>query len=142
MAEHLKDDCLFCRMIIGAVPTLKLLETQYSLVFLDIGPLAEGHTLIIPKYHSNTMDEVPDEYLADILPLAKKVALALGTKDYNILQNNGAIAHQHVFHVHFHVIPKPNKTEGLGIAWSRNEPGLEALKAVQEKILARIQAAV
>ncbi|EIN04004.1 HIT-like protein [Punctularia strigosozonata HHB-11173 SS5] len=138
MASTLKDDCLFCAMIQGKIPVLKLLETEKSLVFMDIGPVAEGHTLIIPKYHCNTMDEVPNEYLEEILPLAKRIAIALEVKDYNVLQNNGKIAHQHVFHVHFHVIPKPNETEGLGVGWPRVEPGMEALKKVQERVLSKL----
>jgi len=77
------------------------------------GPLAEGHTLIIPKYHSERLDEVPDQYLAEILPLAKKIALSTGHADYNLLQNNGKIAFQHVPHVHLHLIPKPNLDDGM-----------------------------
>jgi hypothetical protein len=104
------------------------------------------------------MDQLPDVYLADVLPLAKKIALAVGHEDYNILQvsrsqmsfiglfeninlwaqNNGKIAHQHVFHVHFHVIPKPNETEGLGVVWPRIERSKEELARVLEKILAKM----
>ncbi len=104
------------------------------------------------------MDQVPDEYLAEILPLAKKIANALGVVDYNILQvcysatdpfydhetygcsgqNNGKIAHQHVFHVHFHVIPKPNETEGLGVGWPRVEQPKEVLAKTLERILSKL----
>lgn len=80
---------------------------------MDISPLAEGHTLIIPKYHSERLDDVPDQYLADILPLAKKIALSTGHADYNLLQNNGKMAFQHVPHVHLHLIPKPNLDDGI-----------------------------
>jgi len=69
--------------------------------------------LIIPKYHSERLDEVPDQYLADILPLAKKIALSTGHADYNLLQNNGKKAFQHVPHVHLHLIPKPNLEDGM-----------------------------
>ncbi|PIL27358.1 hypothetical protein GSI_10505 [Ganoderma sinense ZZ0214-1] len=84
------------------------------------------------------MDQVPDEYLAEILPLAKKIAKALGVVDYNILQNNGKIAHQHVFHVHFHVIPKPNEAEGLGVGWPRVEQPKEVLAKTLERILSKL----
>ncbi|EIN09692.1 HIT-like protein [Punctularia strigosozonata HHB-11173 SS5] len=169
----LQDDCLLCAMIKGQIPVLKVLETEKTLVFLDIGPVAEGHTLIVPKCevlrmlafcvmlmegggpdHCKTMDEVPDGYLMDILPLAKKVALALGIENYNVLQNNGRIAHQvsplslkefaadglsqHIFHVHFHLIPKPREKEGLGVGWPRVEPGLDALKKVHERVLSKL----
>ena len=66
----------------------------------DIGPCSPGHSLIIPKYHAAKMHELPDDSLADILPVAKKIALATGAIDYNVLQNNGRIAHQVVDHVH------------------------------------------
>ncbi|KAI8999119.1 Per1-domain-containing protein [Trametes punicea] len=122
----------------GEIPSFKILETNLNYVFLDIGPVAEGHTLIIPKYHSARMDEVPDEYLAEILPLAKKIAKALGVVDYNILQNNGKIAHQHVFHVHFHVIPKPNEKEGLIVGWPRVEPPKEVLAKKLEEIISKL----
>jgi len=116
MANHLSDECLFCKIIQGEIPSHKILETDLNYILLDISPLVEGHTLIVPKYHSSKMDEVPDEYLAEILPLAKKIALATGIPDYNILQNNGKIAFQHVFHVHFHVIPRTEE-EGLQFVW-------------------------
>ncbi|PIL27366.1 hypothetical protein GSI_10513 [Ganoderma sinense ZZ0214-1] len=138
MADHLSDSCFFCKITKGEIPSFKVLETDLNYAFLDIGPVAEGHTLIIPKYHSDRMDQVPDEYLAEILPLAKKIAKALGVVDYNILQNNGKIAHQHVFHVHFHVIPKPNEAEGLGVGWPRVEQPKEVLVKTLERILSKL----
>lgn len=66
----------------------------------DIGPCSRGHSLIIPKHHAAKMHELPDDSLADILPVAKKIAIATGATDYNVLQNNGRIAHQVVDHVH------------------------------------------
>ncbi|KAI9350256.1 hit domain-containing protein [Obelidium mucronatum] len=111
-------DCLFCKIVKGIIPCHKVAETATTLAFLDINPLSAGHTLVIPKYHAQFLHQLPDENLADILPLAKKIALAQGPADnYNILQNNGRLAHQAVDHVHFHVIPKPNNAEGLGINW-------------------------
>ncbi|OSD02081.1 HIT-like protein [Trametes coccinea BRFM310] len=135
MPSHLDDSCFFCKITKGKQSVHRSCDVYLCpFAFLDIGPLAEGHTLIIPKYHSARMDEVPDEYLAEILPLAKKIAKALGVVDYNILQNNGKIAHQHVFHVHFHVIPKPNDKKGLIVGW----PRVEQPKEVLEKKLADI----
>lgn len=69
------------------------MRTQ-ALTALDIGPCAPGHSLIIPKYHAAKMHELPDDSLADILPVAKKVAIATGATEYNVLQNNGRLAHQ------------------------------------------------
>ncbi|KAF1801609.1 HIT-like domain-containing protein [Mucor lusitanicus] len=118
-AEHLSDSCLFCKIIKGDIPSCKIIETEKSYSFLDINPLSEGHALVIPKYHAEFFHQVPDDILADMLPVAKKVALAIGLADgqYNLLQNNGRMAHQEVPHVHFHIIPKPNPEQGLIVGW-------------------------
>ncbi|CAO0792194.1 unnamed protein product [Mucor circinelloides] len=117
--EHLSDSCLFCKIIKGDIPSCKIIETDKSYSFLDINPLSEGHALVIPKYHAEFFHQVPDDILADMLPVAKKVALAIGLADgqYNLLQNNGRMAHQEVPHVHFHIIPKPNPEQGLIVGW-------------------------
>jgi len=111
-------------------------ETELSFSFLDIEPLAKGHALVIPKYHAEKMHELPDEYLADTMPIAKKIALGQGLVDYNILQNNGRIAHQMVNHVHFHVIPKPSESdeEGLGVGWPAKKIPIDQLAKVYEEL--------
>ncbi|KAF8601335.1 HIT-like protein [Ceratobasidium sp. AG-I] len=132
--------CLFCKIIKGEIPSMKLLETSLSYSFLDIGPLSKGHCLVIPKYHGEKLHVIPDEYLADALPIAKKLAIATGATDYNILQNNGKIAHQVVPHVHFHVIPKPSATdtEGLVIGWPTQKLEKEELQKVFEEIKSKL----
>ncbi|PPQ63594.1 hypothetical protein CVT24_004454 [Panaeolus cyanescens] len=132
--------CLFCKIIKGDIPSYKLLETSNSFAFLDIGPLSKGHALVIPKYHAEKLHELPDQYLQDILPIAKKIALAQGAENYNLLQNNGRLAHQEVPHVHFHVIPKPNETEGLGVGWPAKPMAKEELQAVFDDLKAKLQA--
>ncbi|GAN05227.1 HIT-like protein [Mucor ambiguus] len=109
--EHLSDSCLFCKIIKGDIPSCKIIETEKSYSFLDINPLSEGHALVIPKYHAEFFHQVPDDILADMMPVAKKVALAIGLADgqYNLLQE--------VPHVHFHIIPKPNPEQGLIVGW-------------------------
>ncbi|PFH54007.1 hypothetical protein AMATHDRAFT_53725 [Amanita thiersii Skay4041] len=128
--------CIFCRIMKGEIPSFKLIETELSYSFLDVGPLARGHTLVIPKYHAEKMHELPDEYLNDIMPIAKKIALAQGLENYNILQNNGRIAHQVVPHVHFHVIPKlvDGDTEGLVIGWPAQSLDKGELKKLHEEL--------
>ncbi|KAG2171312.1 hypothetical protein INT43_002934 [Umbelopsis isabellina] len=126
---HLTDDCLFCKIIRGQIPSHKVAETDKSYAFLDIGPLSEGHTLVIPKYHAEFMHEVPDEYLADAMPLAKKIAVASKLQYYNILQNNGKLAHQEVPHVHFHIIPKNSQEDGLTMGWKQRSVDQDQLKA-------------
>eukprot|EP00834_Sanchytrium_tribonematis_P001571 NODE_39_length_35218_cov_0.479655.p34 type:complete len:135 gc:universal NODE_39_length_35218_cov_0.479655:21397-21801(+) len=112
--------CLFCKIIKKEIPCMTLLETEKSLAFLDIGPLSDGHALVIPKMHAEKLDQLTPEYAADLLPTALKVVKRYKEMglchDYNILQNNGKIAHQEVNHVHVHIIPK-TESEGLGITW-------------------------
>ncbi|KAI8375554.1 HIT-like domain-containing protein [Blakeslea trispora] len=132
--NHLKDDCIFCKIIRKEIPSFKLIETEKSYSFMDIEPLSEGHSLIIPKYHAEFMHQVPDDYLTDILPIAKKIATAAGLKQYNVLQNNGPLANQAVPHVHFHVIPKPDKETGLGVRWNPLKKSMDEIKAEYERI--------
>ncbi len=103
-------DCIFCKIAAGGIPSTKLLETEEALAFMDIGPLAPGHVLLIPKEHYETLDVMPAEQAAAMLShlpsLVRAVQAATGCEGINVLQNNGAIAGQLVPHVHFHVIPR------------------------------------
>ncbi|ORX56947.1 HIT-like protein [Hesseltinella vesiculosa] len=125
MADHLTDSCIFCKIIRGDLP---------SYAFLDINPLSDGHALVIPKYHAEFFHQLPEDHLADILPLAKKIAVASGLDQYNLLQNNGPMAHQVVKHVHFHIIPKPNAEEGLGVGWPQKQVEKEDFAIILSKI--------
>lgn len=131
---HLDDSCLFCKIIKGQIPSMKLLETDKVYGFLDIGPIAPKHALVIPKYHGKTVKDIPDDYLAEIVPALKKIALASGEENFNLLANAGSIAHQVVDHLHFHFIPKPNEQEGLGVGWPATKPAKEELEKVSEKL--------
>jgi histidine triad (HIT) family protein len=116
-----KERTIFDRILDGEIPCHRVYEDDWVLAFLDIGPLAEGHTLVIPKERKEFLHELSDEASAAIgrvLPrIARAVLDATGASAYNVLQNNGAAAHQAVFHVHFHIIPKfPD--EGLGLSWA------------------------
>ena len=114
-------DTIFGKILRGEIPCHKLYEDERVLAFLDVGPLSAGHALVIPKEAVSTLDQLSDESaaaLGRILPrLARAIMRATGTKDYNVLQNNGSAAHQVVMHVHFHIIPKPSPDAGLGIGW-------------------------
>ncbi|KAI3617908.1 hypothetical protein CBS9595_003817 [Malassezia furfur] len=125
------ENCIFCKIIAGKIPSRKFIETDKAFAFLG--------TLIIPKYHAAKFHELPDDTLSDILPVAKKIALATGATDYNLLQNNGRIAHQVVDHVHFHVIPKPNEEQGLGVGWPSTNPSKEELDEVYKKMQERLE---
>lgn len=114
-------ETIFSKIVRGEIPCHKIYEDGYVLSFLDIFPLSRGHTLVIPKRAVATLDQLPDDDAAAIghaLPrLCRAVMKATGCTAYNILQNNGPLAHQAVFHVHFHIIPKYEDNGGLGITW-------------------------
>ncbi len=114
-------DTIFSKIIAGQIPCHKVYEDERVLAFLDINPLTRGHTLVIPKEPAATLDRLSDESaaaLGRVLPrICRAVIAATGVSEYNVLENNGPGAHQAVFHVHFHIIPKPNPAEGLGLRW-------------------------
>jgi histidine triad (HIT) family protein len=115
------SETIFTKIINGAIPCHKVYEDDAVLAFLDINPLSEGHTLVIPKEPAATLDALSDESAAAIGRVLPRVCRAVmqvtGATAYNVLQNNGASAHQAVFHVHFHIIPKYEDGAGLGIRW-------------------------
>ncbi|OQD82496.1 hypothetical protein PENANT_c021G02087 [Penicillium antarcticum] len=130
--------CIFCKIIKGDIPSFKVFESDKVFAFLDIQPLSRGHALVIPKFHGAKLTDIPDEDLLEILPVAKKIAKASGATDFNILQNNGRIAHQVVDHVHFHMIPKPNEEEGMTIGWPTQATDMDKLKALHEEIKSKM----
>eukprot|EP01126_Amoeba_proteus_P037566 TRINITY_DN3881_c0_g1_i6.p1 TRINITY_DN3881_c0_g1~~TRINITY_DN3881_c0_g1_i6.p1 ORF type:complete len:151 (-),score=19.72 TRINITY_DN3881_c0_g1_i6:43-495(-) len=139
-SEQMSTDpnCIFCKIIAGQIPSCKIAETERAYAFLDINPLSEGHCLVIPKYHCEKLHLLPPEEMADVGSLLVKVANAVGASDYNILQNNGAIAHQVVQHVHFHLIPKTTAT-GLGIVWPAYSAEKDRLISLANSIASRVQ---
>jgi len=130
--------CIFCKIVKGDIPSFKLYESSTVLAFLDINPLSKGHALVIPKYHGEKLVDIPDDHLGEILPVLKRLVNATGAENYNVLQNNGRIAHQEVDHVHFHLIPKPNTDEGMGISWPQQKSDMDALKAYAADVKAKM----
>jgi diadenosine tetraphosphate (Ap4A) HIT family hydrolase len=132
------DSCIFCKIIAGKIPCYKLLETPTLLSFLDINPLAPAHVLVIPKAHHPYLHELSEEVAADCGRALNRISKALVkaglAREYNVLQNNGRLAHQEVEHVHFHLIPKPDLDSGLGITWNSLPQTKEQLAQVHEKI--------
>ncbi len=104
------NDCVFCKIIAGQIPCNKVYEDDGVLAFLDIQPVSDGHTLVIPKAHFETLHECPPDILAGASSclgiIANAVVAATGAQAYNVLCNNGRAAGQLVKHVHFHVIPR------------------------------------
>lgn len=127
---------IFDKIIDGEIPCHKVYEDDWVLAFLDIAPLSEGHTLVIPKKERKAhLHELSSEQGAALgsalVKVARAVMKATGAEAYNVLQNNGAVAHQAVFHVHFHIIPKVEGA-GLGIGWKPTK--LENASELAKKI--------
>ncbi len=135
-------ETIFSKILRGELPCHKVYEDDLVLAFLDIAPLSAGHTLVIPKEPAPTLDALSDESAAAIgrvLPrLARAVKEVTGCQQYNVLQNNGPLAHQAVFHVHFHIIPKPNADEGLRIGWPAGKLDHETGAALAERLRAAL----
>ncbi|MEX2214596.1 MAG: HIT family protein [Phycisphaeraceae bacterium] len=113
-------DCIFCKIIAGTIPCHKVYEDEHVLSFLDVGPLSRGHTLVIPKGHWVTLNELPAQVAAAcgqaVSRVGAAVAQGLAVQGWNVLQNNGKVAGQVVMHVHFHIIPRREGDE-LGYRW-------------------------
>jgi histidine triad (HIT) family protein len=106
---YLKMDCIFCKIINNEIKSQKVYEDDDVIAILDINPINKGHILVIPKKHYETIFDIDDEVLKKTITVVKKIALALkkmGAEGVNIVQNNGKAAEQHVFHIHFHVVPR------------------------------------
>jgi histidine triad (HIT) family protein len=135
-------DTVFGRIISGQIPCHKIYEDARVLAFLDINPLSTGHTLVLPKEAAETLDSLSDESaaaLGRVLPrLCRAVVAVTGVREYNVLENNGRSAHQAIPHVHFHIIPKPNAREGLGIGWPQQSLDSAAGAALAARIAAAL----
>jgi histidine triad (HIT) family protein len=133
--------CLFCKIISGQIPCCKLYEDDRVLAFLDIGPLSRGHSLIIPKAHYQTIDQLPSEWAAacaSVFPrLSSAIKAVTGVTAWNILQNNGEAAGQAVGHVHFHVIPR-SEGDGLGYRWPAGKLDPQEASILVKAIAARL----
>ncbi len=131
----MKDDCIFCKLANGIIPTNSIYEDDEFKVILDAGPATKGHALILPKEHHANLFEMPDELAGRAFILAKKIAghnlKALNADGFNIVQNNGETAGQTVFHFHLHLIPR-FKNDGQKIGWIPGKPGEEELKETAE----------
>lgn len=131
-------DCIFCKIANGEIPSVTLYEDEEFRVILDLGPASKGHALILPKTHAANIYELSDETAGKAMILAKHMASkmtdALGCEGFNIVQNNGEIAGQTVFHFHMHLIPR-YKGDKVGLTWT---PG-KLTDEVKDEILAKIK---
>ena len=131
-------ETIFAKIIAGEAPCHRVYEDDAVLAFLDIFPISRGHTLVIPKEPAERLHQLSDassEAIGKVLPrICRAVLAATGAADYNILQNNGAPAHQAVMHVHFHIIPKYPDGIGLGVGWHPIQSDPDQVGALADEI--------
>ena len=133
------QDSIFTKIVAGEIPCHRVFENERVLAFLDITPLSEGHTLVIPKRQAERLEDLPSEDTAEVARqlgrIAKRVCAVTGAEGYNILQNNGRVAGQEVPHVHFHIIPR-RAGDGLGYRWNAKPADHDALADLALRIKA------
>lgn len=133
-----REDCIFCKIVGGEIPSKTLYEDENFRVILDLSPATRGHALILPKEHAEDLHELSDETAAEVLVLAKKIAAVMVKRLHcdglNLVQNNGEAAGQTVKHFHVHVIPR-YKGDGQNINWVPGSPSQEELESIREAIV-------
>ena len=131
------DNCIFCKIANGEIPSATICEDENFRVILDLGPANHGHALILPKEHYANLPELDPALAAKVLPLAAKIGeaqrKALGCDGFNVLQNNGRAAGQSVFHFHVHVIPR-YENDGKIPGWVPGSYAEGEIDAMAEKI--------
>lgn len=132
-----QDDCIFCKIIAGEIPSQCLYEDEQFKVILDVGPASRGHALILPKDHYANLYELPEEEAAGAIRLAKRMMRQMTDKlqcdGFQLLQNNGEAAGQTVFHFHMHLIPR-YKGEKEILSYVSGKPDQEELTKLREII--------
>jgi len=132
------ENCIFCKIAAGEIPSNTIYEDDSFRVILDLGPATKGHALVLPKNHYADLFEIPEDVLADAAKVAKKVAGTMKEKlscdGLNLVQNNGEAAGQTVMHFHLHIIPR-YKDDGQHILWKPTSPSPEELTAIKDTIV-------
>lgn len=135
------DNCIFCKIAAGEIPSATLYEDEDFRVILDLGPASKGHALILPKEHYRNLYDLDDELAAKVLVLAKKMTNkmkdALGCDGFNVVQNNEEVAGQTVFHFHMHIIPR-YKNDEVVIKWPTGQLDKDFAADITEKLKDRI----
>jgi len=135
-------DCIFCQIVAGDAPSVKVYEDADTIAFLDIGPVTRGHTLVIPRRHTEDILSTPPDTLQKLITVARRIARAqvkgLGAEAVNVTQANGALAGQLIRHIHVHVIPRKSSDQP-----ERNwHPGKYENKEEMAELAGKIRSAV
>jgi len=135
-------ECIFCKIVAGEIPCAKVLENDDVLAFLDINPINHGHTLIVPKEHFETLDQIPPSVMAKVgavLPtIAAAVLKATSADGYNLFQANGKVAGQVVPHVHVHIVPRL-VDDGFSFGWRQGQYAEGEMDQMRDAIVAALQ---
>lgn len=130
-------NCIFCKITAKEIPVPIVYETSDVLAFLDASPLSPGHVLVVPKKHSNSITDIEEADLCNVIVAAQKIAKTLQStlhvEGVNVFQNNGSVAGQAVFHTHFHVIPR-STGDGIRLPQHNENPDLSRQSEIMGKL--------
>lgn len=132
------NDCIFCKIAKGEIKSWKVYEDENVFAFLDIHPVNEYHTLVIPKKHYENIFDTPEEELKNVISVIKKLAVLynekLGLKNVQIINSSGREAQQDVFHTHFHIVPRKSG-DGQDVRWNTHPEFIERYEEMLKKII-------
>ena len=134
-----KDDCIFCKIAAGEIPSRKIYEDKDLIAIMDLNPTSKGHSLIIPKEHCTNIYDIDEDIAAKVMKTAKKLAtkmtVALNCDGFNLLQNNGETAGQTMFHFHMHLIPRYKDADNNMLKFSSFSFSDEEMDAIRDQII-------
>lgn len=134
-----KDDCIFCKIAAGEIPSRKIYEDKDLIAIMDLNPTSKGHSLIIPKEHCTNIYDIDEDIAAKVMKTAKKLAtkmtVALNCDGFNLLQNNGETAGQTIFHFHMHLIPRYKDADNNMLKFTSVSFSDEEMDAIRDQII-------
>ena len=134
-----KDDCIFCKIAAGEIPSRKIYEDKDLIAIMDLSPTSKGHSLIIPKEHYTNIYDIVEEIAGKVMKTAKKLAtkmtVALNCDGFNLLQNNGETAGQTMFHFHMHLIPRYKDADNNMLKFTSVSFSDEEMDAIRDQII-------
>ena len=134
-----KDDCIFCKIAAGEIPSRKIYEDKDLIAIMDLNPTSKGHSLIIPKEHCTNIYDIVEDIAAKVMKTAKKIAtkmtVALNCDGFNLLQNNGETAGQTMFHFHMHLIPRYKDADNNMLKFTSVSFSDEEMDAIRDQII-------
>ena len=134
-----KDDCIFCKIAAGEIPSRKIYEDKDLIAIMDLNPTSKGHSLIIPKEHCTNIYDIDEDIAAKVMKTAKKLAtkmtVALNCDGFNLLQNNGKTAGQTMFHLHMHLNPRYKDADNNMLKFTSVSFSDEEMDAIRNQII-------